>query len=92
MDWSRRFVEPIALKDSRVLATLSDARALLLALSERSQSRPHWQYAGELLLEAAEGDGDLTDPWAQMRRALVAEGMVSPWPSPKLWSGVQDAD
>ena len=78
MTWSRRFVEPIALKDGRVISTLSAARALLLALPERSQLRPHWQYAGQLLFDAAERNGDLADAWAQLRRALVAEGMARP--------------
>jgi hypothetical protein len=45
LTWSRKFAEPIELKDGRVVATLSDARALLLMLPERYQLRAHWQYA-----------------------------------------------
>lgn len=76
MAWSRSFAEPITLKDGRVLATLSDAGALILARPGSAQSRLHWQYAGELLWEAAEREGDLADAWAQMRRALVVEGLI----------------
>jgi hypothetical protein len=76
LTWSRKFAEPIALKDGRVVATLSDARALLLTLPERYQLQAHWQYAGELLLNAAEHKSGLTDAWAQLRRALIVEGML----------------
>ena len=43
MAWSRSFADPILLKDGRVLATLSDAGALILAQPERAQSRLHRQ-------------------------------------------------
>jgi hypothetical protein len=45
MPWTRKFPEPIKLKDGRKIATLGQARELMLALSERHQSRPFWQYA-----------------------------------------------
>src|ERR1700689_5554560 len=52
--WSKKFWKPIVLRDGRELATLADARDLMLALPERHQSRPLWQYAAELLIDAAE--------------------------------------
>jgi len=54
VSWSRRFATPIKLKDGREIATLADARDFQLALPERHQSRPFWQYAAELLIDAAE--------------------------------------
>jgi hypothetical protein len=44
MPWTRKFPEPIKLKDGRKFATLGQARELMLALPERHQSRPFWQY------------------------------------------------
>jgi hypothetical protein len=53
MPWTRKLVTPIKLKDGRTIATLGQARAVMLALPERHQSRPFWQYAAELLIDAA---------------------------------------
>ncbi|SEF00689.1 hypothetical protein SAMN05519104_7681 [Rhizobiales bacterium GAS188] len=77
MPWSRKLIEPITLKDGRVL-TVADARAFMLALPERRQMAPYWQYAAELLLKAATRNSvdAPRDTWAQLRRALMAEGMV----------------
>jgi hypothetical protein len=54
---------------------------------ELCQSRPFWQYAAELLIEAAErGDrAGVDDAAAQLSRALAAEGLLkcsAPAPSP----------
>jgi hypothetical protein len=39
--------------------------------------RPPWQYAAEMLLKAADDESDdLTAFWAQLRRALMSEGML----------------
>jgi hypothetical protein len=76
MPWTRKFSNPIVLKDGRTIATLREAAELILTLPERTQLRPHWQYAGELLTETAEQGLDPIDAWAQFRRALIAEGML----------------
>jgi hypothetical protein len=76
MPWTRKFPEPIKLKDRRKIATLGQARAVMLALPERHQSRPFWQYAAELLIEAAEHNGNIDDAAAQLSRALAAEGLL----------------
>jgi hypothetical protein len=47
----------------------------MLALPERHQSRPFWQYAAELLIEAGR-KGDVGGAAAQLRRALAAEGLL----------------
>jgi hypothetical protein len=67
---------PIALRDGRTLATLADARAIVLELPERRQRDEHWLYAGELLLEAATRNGPMKITFAQLRRALIAEGLI----------------
>jgi hypothetical protein len=55
MSWSRKFANPTVLKDGRTIARLADASIIVLALPERTQLRPHWQSAGELLIEATMG-------------------------------------
>jgi hypothetical protein len=35
MPWVRKFDEPIALKDGRTIATLADARRLMVSLPEK---------------------------------------------------------
>jgi hypothetical protein len=76
--WSKKFWHPIVLKDGRTITTLAEARVFMLALPERHQLRPFWQYAAELLVEAAaRGDrGSVDDAAAQLSRALTAEGLL----------------
>jgi hypothetical protein len=79
MPWPLKFPEPIILKDGRVLKSVADARAFMLALPERRQMASHWQYAAELLWRAAapRSSKEATlHAWAQLRRALIAEGML----------------
>jgi len=76
MAWTRKLPAKITLKDGRVLTTLAEARQMVLAVPEPQQSHPHWQYAVELLLKAAEHEGDVEKVWAQLRRALLVEGMI----------------
>jgi hypothetical protein len=87
MPWTRKLPERIKLKDGRKIATLGQARELMLALPERHQSRPFWQYAAELLIDAAErGDrASVDDAAAQLSRALASKGCLgcpAPAPSP----------
>ena len=74
MPWTRKLAAPIVLKNGR--KTLGQARELMLALPERHQLRPFWQYAAELLIEAAEHNGGVDDAAAQLSRALAAEGLL----------------
>lgn len=76
MAWSKKLPKPIVPKRGRVIVTLGDARDLMLALPERNQLRPFWQYAAELVLEAAERGGSIEDAAAQLNRALTAEGLL----------------
>jgi hypothetical protein len=76
MPWTSLFPEPIILKDGRTIATLGQARNLMLELPVRHQVGPYWQYAAELLLDAAAHKGSLDDAYHQMTRALTTEGLL----------------
>jgi hypothetical protein len=56
---------------------LTTGEAFMLGLNERTQLRPYWQYAGELVLKTAESKrAGIKDAWAQLRRALVGGGLL----------------
>jgi hypothetical protein len=76
MTWARKFAKPIALKDGRLIATIGDARAVMLSLPERRRRSEHWLYAGALLREASTTNGALKKAGAQLTRALNAEGLI----------------
>ena len=76
MPWSRKLPSPIALKDGRTLATLADARALVLSLATSRQRDEDWFYAMGLMREAAVLDGPIGITASQLIRALKAEGLI----------------
>jgi hypothetical protein len=76
MPWSTKFPEPIVLKDGRSIATVGQARSLMLDLPIRSQIRAYWQYAAFLPLDVAEHRGNLDEAYHQMMRALTADGLL----------------
>jgi hypothetical protein len=76
MPWTRKFPQPIALKDGRVIATLDNARAVMRSLPAKSQSRDLWLYTGGLMLEAATSNVPIGEAAAQLRRALRADGLL----------------
>ena len=57
--WSSRLSKPLVLRNGKILRTLSDARAHILKLSRGEQERQTWAKATELLIDAAENDGDI---------------------------------
>jgi hypothetical protein len=77
MAWSRKFSPRVLLADGRELKTLSDARDLILQLTESQQRAAYWQHAGELLLYAAENDREpIDDARRQLCRALHRDGLT----------------
>ena len=60
------------------LATLGDAAKFVGAMSARRKARPHWKYAVELLLKAAETRkiSDIEAATSQMERALRRDGWL----------------
>jgi hypothetical protein len=59
------------------LDTLADAANYILAQPERYQDRNAWRRATELLMQAAEQEGDIEAATEQFERALFLEGEVS---------------
>jgi hypothetical protein len=76
MTWSRKLAKPIALKDGRTIATLGEAREMMLSLPPIHRRGAVWQYAGELLAEGADDMDSLADAESQLERALRAEGLI----------------
>jgi hypothetical protein len=60
------------------LATLEDAARFVALLRPFRQARPHWDFAAELLLKAAETgeESDIEMATAQMERGLRVEGWL----------------
>jgi hypothetical protein len=60
------------------LATLADGARFVALLRPFRQARPHWDFAAELLLKAAETreEDDIEGATAQMERALRVEGWL----------------
>jgi hypothetical protein len=80
MRWTSKIPKPVTINDDRTVSPLAEARELMLALPERHHQRnAHWQYAGELLLKAADYGEKyaIMDARAQLTRALKAEGLIA---------------
>lgn len=65
MSWSRPFDLPIP-----GLPTLRDAATYITKLPKSEQSKPHWQFAVEMLLRASE-----TDAWIMFARMAMLKAM-----------------
>ena len=74
MSWSRRFDDPIALPDARVLETLRDAGNYVTALAKAKHNQPEWRLAAAMLMQAAEDGAPVMLAKIAMRRALNADG------------------
>jgi len=72
-----RTIEPIG-GPGIELATLADAARFVGQIKPWRQARPHWDFAAELLLKAAETkeSDDIEAATAQMERALRVEGWL----------------
>jgi hypothetical protein len=77
MPWTCKLKSSIDINDGRRLATLGDARALILALPALRQADAHWRRTSGLLARAAKGkavsSGEVN---AQLSRSLKAEGLI----------------
>jgi hypothetical protein len=60
------------------LATLADAARFVALTKPWRQARPHWDFAAEVLLKAAQTGrkADIENATAQMERALRVEGWL----------------
>ena len=79
-NWDRSLAWPVTVPGGRAIATLSDARGLILNLPNSIQSRGHWLFAAGLLLRAGDSgsDGDIEQATLQIERSLIADGRTSP--------------
>jgi hypothetical protein len=78
MTWTSKLKPPLVLRDGRAIATLADARDVILGLSDYQQRSAYWGYAAILLMKAAQG-GQRTaidDAYWQVMRALKADRMM----------------
>jgi hypothetical protein len=78
MPWSRQFSAPITLKDGRMIATLGQAREMMLSLSPVRRRCDVWRHAADLLNEAAADHSYVPHAEAEalFLRALKAEGLL----------------
>jgi len=71
MSWSRRPPTSLQLNDGGTLATLAQARDLVLDPSQLDQANARWASAGELLMQGATGDArPRSSTWARRSRSL----------------------
>ena len=79
MPWTSTFKTSLALKDGRAIETLADARAVILSLPDHQQRRPYWEYAAQLLMDAAQGGKHeaIEEAYWQLMRALKADRMMA---------------
>jgi hypothetical protein len=71
--------KPISLEDGRRLVTFQDAADVIHALPSNHQSRPHWDYAAQLLMRAGRLGATPMDRAAvevQLMLALETEGLI----------------
>jgi hypothetical protein len=79
MPWTSKLKAPMALKDGRTIETLAHVRALLLSPPDYQRRRPYWEYAAQLLMDAAQNGKRevIEDAYWQLMRALKADRMLS---------------
>jgi hypothetical protein len=79
MPWSHKLTKPIVLKDGRTIATLGQAREMMLSIPIDRRRGEMWRYIAELLNEAARDStaSAHVETEAQLIRALKAEGLFS---------------
>jgi hypothetical protein len=78
MPWSRKLATPITLKDGRTIATLSQARELMLSLPITHRRGHMWRYTAGLLNVAADDNSYVPhiEAEAQFIRSLKIEGLL----------------
>lgn len=72
MKWSRKLTVPLETQDGKTLRTLKEAAAYATALPVEYQTRPQWQHAAKLLMEAAKG-GSVEAATDQVEKALFLD-------------------
>ncbi len=83
MSWNSRLIKPIVPAKGRPIATLSDARAYILALPESEQTKEFTQDVVNALMMAAEGRGPILTIQAGMATLVNGPVPMSETPRPK---------
>jgi hypothetical protein len=78
MPWSRKLAAAITLNDGRTIATLSQAREMMLSLPIAHRRGDMWRNAADLLGKAAADNSYVTrtEAEAQFIRSLKTEGLL----------------
>jgi hypothetical protein len=78
MKWASRFPKPIVLKDGRMITSLIQARDLIVVIPLHHLRNAYWEYATDLIYDAARSGDDLPvrQAYEQFIRALKAEGLL----------------
>jgi hypothetical protein len=76
MPWTRKFAEPITLKDGRTIATLGEAREMMLSVPPYHRQGAVWRYAAELLDEAAADRASVVEVEEILWRGLRTAGLI----------------
>jgi hypothetical protein len=73
--WNHPLAYPLTLRDGTKIATFRQAAALMMRLPESRKSKPVWQQAAELLMQAQKGGkaADVCAATDQLCRALQLE-------------------
>jgi hypothetical protein len=71
MPWSRKLGTPFTLKDGRTIATLGQAREMMLSLSPVRRRCDVWRYAADLLNEAAADHSHVPHAEAEAQFLLI---------------------
>jgi hypothetical protein len=87
--WPKHLTRPLRVKNGPTLRTLNDLRAFILSEPKAVHERKLWQCACELLLAAAERDGDVGAVTEKAELALFLEARLLPVrPESALASGI----
>jgi hypothetical protein len=76
--WLTHLTRPLRVKNGPTLRTLTDLRAFILREPEAVHKRKVWQCACELLLAAAERNGDIGAVTEKAELALFLEARLLP--------------
>jgi hypothetical protein len=76
MPWSRVLTTPIELKDGSTIATLAEAREMMLSIPLHVRRADVWQYVAELLDDAASDKAAVTEVEEMLPRGLTTARMI----------------
>jgi len=78
MKWTYRFPKPIVLEDGRKITSLIQVRDLIVLIPLPHLRNAHWEYATDLIYDAARNGDDIAVSLAyeQLLRALKVEGLL----------------